>query len=82
MSYCYDVMQGVFRRHITLLLVKDGKEDLALHFAMLIQDMHSANHEVPSEDGVFKGDGINKHPGVSRTARELDECAKRHEEGK
>lgn len=82
MSYCYDVMGGIYMRHIHPLLVKEGKETLSLRFEMLIQEMHSANHRVPSPDGVFKGDGINKDHGVSRAARELDEAAKEIERAK
>lgn len=82
MSYCYDVMSKIFREHIYHLLVKEGKEHLALRFDMLIQDMHNANHNVPSADGVFSGDGINKDPRVERAAHELEECAKKLEEKK
>lgn len=76
MSYCYDVMRSVFEGHIAPLLRKEGKEELSMRFSMLIEDMHSANHNVPSPDGVFKGDGINKDHAVSRSARELDEHVK------
>ncbi len=79
MSYVYDVMSGIYSRHIRPLLEKDGKEELAMRFDFLIQDMHNANHNVPSADGVFKGDGINKDERVHRAARELDECAKKIE---
>lgn len=76
MSYCYDVMSRVFRTHVYPLLERDGKEKLAMRFEMLIEDMHSANHNVPSKDGIFKGDGINKDAGVTRAARELEDAAK------
>jgi hypothetical protein len=76
MSYAYDTMGSVFRYHIRPLLAAAGKERLADHFEDLIEEMHSANHDVPSADGIFKGDGINKHHGVSRAARELDEHVK------
>lgn len=79
MSYCYDLMRGVYMKHIHPILVREGMERLSLHFEMLIEDMHSANHKVPSADGVFKGDGINKDPAVSRAARELDEYVKEFE---
>jgi hypothetical protein len=78
-SYVFDTMASVFRVHIHPLLVEKGKEDLGLEFQMLIEEMHSANHNVPSPDGIFKGDGINKHGPVTRAARELEECAKKHE---
>lgn len=78
MSYCFDTMVGVYRQHVYPLLQKDGKEDLAMRFELLIEAMHSANHDVPSKDGVFKGDGINKHPSVSAAARKLDECAQKY----
>lgn len=79
MSYVYDVMSGVFSRHIRPLLEKDGKGDLAMRFDFLIQDMHEANHNVPSADGVFKGDGINKDDRVHRAAVKLDDIAKKLE---
>lgn len=69
MSYCYDVMSRVFAQEIAPKL----EAGLALHFEMLIEAMHSANHRVPSADGVFKGDGINKSREVSEAARELDD---------
>ena len=79
MSYVFDTMRSVFSRHVAPMLRKAGKEDLAMDFEALIEEMHSANHKVPSPDGVFNGDGINKHGPVERAARELEECAKKHE---
>lgn len=76
MSYCYDVMASVFRKHIEPLLKEQDRGELADHFLWLIEEMHSANHAVPSADGAFKGDGINKAPGVTQAARELEEVAK------
>lgn len=75
MSYAYDVMASAFRHHIAPRI----DQELAHHFSDLIEEMHSANHGVPSADGIFKSDGINKHAGVSRAARELDECVKKLE---
>jgi hypothetical protein len=73
MSYCYDVMLRVFEDRIRPKLDDD---ELAYRFQDLIDAMHEANHQVPSADGVFKGDGINKAASVSRAARELDEYVK------
>jgi hypothetical protein len=76
MSYAYDVMMRVWMDHLRPHVVasEDAKyHELADRFEELIESMHSANHKVPSADGVFKGDGLNKDPAVSRAARELDE---------
>lgn len=75
MSYVFDTMRSVFRQHVYPLLEKAGKEEVALRFEALIEEIHSANHDVPSPDGTFKGDGINKHGPVTRAARELEESA-------
>lgn len=75
MSYVFDTMRSVFQQHVYPLLEKAGKEEIALRFQDLIEEIHSANHNVPSPDGVFKGDGINKHGPVTRAARDLEECA-------
>jgi hypothetical protein len=76
MSYVYDVMERVFINQIAPRL--DDPELVAL-FEHLIAAMHSANHKVPSADGIFKGDGINKDPGVSRAAHALEEYVKSHQ---
>lgn len=73
MSYAYDLMSSVFENRIRPKLDDDN---LASLFSELIDAMHEANHKVPSADGVFKGDGINKDSGVSRAARELDDYVK------
>lgn len=73
MSYAFDLMSTVFEDHIRPKLADD---ELALHFTALIDAMHEANHKVPSPDGVFKGDGINKDGGVTRAARELEQYIK------
>ena len=75
MSYCYDVMSRVFNGHVRRLLEENGKEKLAYRFERLIEDMHNANHEVPSANGVFKGDGINKDARVTKAAQNLDMAA-------
>jgi hypothetical protein len=76
-SYVYDVQRRVWAEHVRPLLLKDGKEMLALHFEALMESMHSANHRVPSADGIMKGDGINHDPEVCRDARELEEFVKK-----
>jgi len=68
-------MRGVFHRHCFSLLALVGKEAIAQDFENLIDEMHSVNHDLPSRDGVFKGDGMNKDPRVTRAARMLDETA-------
>jgi len=70
MSYAFDTMGRVWQKRIRPL-VKDEK--LAVYFEMLFEEMHSANHAVPDAKGVFKGDGINKHAGVTKAARRLEE---------
>lgn len=74
MSYVFDTMRRAWASHIRPLVVQAHGEELAFRFEGLIEEMHSANHDVPSRDGVFKGDGINKDPRVTRAARELEEC--------
>lgn len=75
MSYCYDVQRRVWYDLIRpLVAAKD--ERLAFRFEELMEEMHSANHLVPSRDGTFKGDGINKDPMVTKAARELEDYAK------
>ena len=73
MSYAFDVMASVWASDVRPRL---DDERLAMHFEMLIEAMHSANHRVPSANGVFKGDGVNKDPEVTAAARELDEYVK------
>ena len=73
MSHAFDVMARVFREKIAPHVVD---EQLVMRFEMLIQDMHSANHNVPSADGIFTGDGVNKDRIVSDSARKLDEYVK------
>jgi hypothetical protein len=76
MSYVYDVQRRVWTEHIRPLVVARHGEIFTFVFESLMEEMHSANHNVPSKDGVFKGDGINKDPGVHRAARELEEFVK------
>lgn len=76
MSYVFDTMSRVWAQHVRPLVAAKHGEMFAFHFEALIEEMHSANHNVPSKDGVFKGDGINKDPGVHRAARELEEFVK------
>jgi hypothetical protein len=75
-SYAYDVMRRVWNEYARPLVVEKHGEMLAFEFEGLIEEMHSANHDLPSKDGVFSGDGINKDPRVSRAARELEEFVK------
>lgn len=76
MSHVYDVQRRVWTEHIRPLVVARHGEMFAFHFEALMEEMHSANHDVPSKDGIFKGDGINKDPRVCRAARELEEYVK------
>lgn len=76
MSYVYDVQRRIWAEHIRPLVIARHGEMFAFHFEMLMEEMHSANHAVPSKDGVFKGDGINKDPRVCLAARELEEYVK------
>ena len=76
MSYVYDLQCRVWSEHIRPLVAARHGEMFAFVFEALMEEMHSANHNVPSRDGVFRGDGINKDPGVCRAARELEEFVK------
>ena len=76
MSYVYDLQRRVWSEHIRPLVAARHGEMFAFVFEALMEEMHSANHNVPSRDGVFRGDGINKDPGVCRAARELEEFVK------
>ena len=79
MSFAYDTQVSVWRKHIFPLV--DAKDpELAMLFEMLMGDMHDANHKVPSANGVFKGDGINKDPQVTRSARKLEEYVRELED--
>ena len=75
MSYAFDVMSRVWSKHIRNFV---PNEEIKMRFEMLFESMHDANHEVSYD--VFKGDGLNKHPVVTRRARELDDAVKRLEE--
>jgi len=76
MSYVYDIQRRVWTEKIRPLVVTQHGEMFAFRFEALMEEMHSANHDVPSKDGVFKGDGINKDPRVCKVARELEEFVK------
>lgn len=82
MSYVYDLQGRVWTEKIRPMVVAQHGEMFAFYFEALMDEMHSANHAVPSKDGVFKGDGINKDPGVCRAARELEEYVKEMEKKK
>lgn len=74
MSYCFDVVSRVYREKI-LPHVPD--QEVAALFADVLDEMHSANHKLPSADGLFKGDGLNKDPRVTRAAQVLEEAAEK-----
>lgn len=82
MSHAFDTLTRALNEHVVPLLNKDKKPELALLIGMLVDEMHSANHRVPSADGVFSGDGVNKDRDVGRAARELDEHLKELERKK
>lgn len=79
MSYAFDVQARVWSAHIRPH-IKD--EQLAMRFEMLMDDMHSANHRVPSANGVFRGDGVNKDGAVTRGARNLEAYVQKMEKDK
>ena len=70
MSYAFDVMTRIWEEEISGMI----DDELAMRFGLLIEEIHSANHNVPSPDGTFKGDGINKDPKVSAAAKKLDKA--------
>ena len=77
MSYAFDTQAQVWRDHIRPLIKDDH---LAMRFEMLMQEMHDANHKVPSANGIFSGDGINKDGQVTKLARQLDEYVRENSE--
>lgn len=78
MSYAFDTMARVFSERIRPHVPDPVLAEL---FGELIEAMHSANHRVPSADGVFNGDGVNKDPAVTRAARDLDAYVREHDVG-
>lgn len=74
MSYTFDTISRVWyeriRPHVPDL-------ELAMHFDECLEAIHSANHRVPSADGVFKGDGLNHDGELNRAVRELEEYVKK-----
>lgn len=65
MSYCYDVMRRVYDDKIAPHV---ADEKVALLFGFLIDEMHSANHDLK--------DGINKNGRVTGAAKALDDAAR------
>lgn len=72
MSYAFDTLMAVWRRRVEPLI---EDHDLAMMFELLFEEMHSANHTAQRADarGTMHGDAVNRHPGVSRAVRCLDE---------
>lgn len=72
MSYAFDTLMAVWRRRVEPLI---EDRDLAMMFELLFEEMHSANHGTQRADGRgnLRGDAVNRHPGVSRAVRRLDE---------
>ncbi|KKM57645.1 hypothetical protein LCGC14_1550560 [marine sediment metagenome] len=70
MSFAFDTLMSVWMKR-----VRPGITDatLAYRFEDLFEEMHSANHDVPDANGIFKGDGVNKSGHVTRAARDLEE---------
>ena len=66
MSYCYDVMSKAWAELEQHLPADVRHGELATRFNFLINDMHEANHRL--------GDGINKDPRVTKSARNLDKA--------
>lgn len=75
MSYCFDTISRVYRDRI-LPHVPD--RELAEMFQGVLDEIHSANHNVPSANGVFKGDGLNKDPNLTAAVREMEEYVAAH----
>lgn len=73
MSYVFDKTMSVWGRHVRPLVVKDGKEMLALYFESVLESFHDANHRLK--------DAVNHDAEVNRAIRELDEVAKEFETG-
>jgi hypothetical protein len=72
MSYAFDTLMAVWRRRVEPLI---EDRDLAMMFEMLFEEMHSANHssQRPDGRGTMRGDAVNKHVGVGRAVRRLDQ---------
>lgn len=70
MSYCFDQMARWFRDRFE---PKSGDVQEKYLFSMIIEEMHGANHMLPSGDGRFSGDGLNKSQRVTRAVRDLEE---------
>jgi hypothetical protein len=73
MSYCFDTLSRIYREKIEPHV---PDQNLAMLFGSVLEEIHSANHRVPSADGTFKGDGLNHDPALHRATRELDEFVK------
>jgi hypothetical protein len=76
MSYVYDIQRRIWSQHIRPLVVREHGEVFSFYFEDLMEEMHSANHSCDLQDSPSKGDGVNKHPRVCQTARELEEFVK------
>lgn len=68
MSYVFDKTSSVYREHI-LPHVPD--KELGMLFEMVLEEIHLANHRVPSSDGVFKGDGLNHDRSLRSTVQQM-----------
>jgi len=58
---------------------KSGDQMEKTLFAMIIEEMHGANHMLPSGDGRFSGDGLNKSGRVTAAVRQMEEYLERKE---
>ena len=76
MSYVYDIQRRIWNELIRPLVVQEHGEMFSFYFEDLMEEMHSANHMCDLQDNPAKGDGVNKHPRVCQTARELEEFVK------
>lgn len=74
MSYCFDTISRIYRDKIEPHI---PDKDLAYRFGMVLEAIHEANHRVPSANGVFKGDGLNKDPDLHAAVQRLDQMVSR-----
>lgn len=72
MSYAFDTLMTAWRKRVEPLI---QDRDLAMMFETLFEEMHSANHTAQRADarGKLRGDAVNKHVGVGKAARRLEQ---------
>ena len=82
MSYSFDIMLRTWKEELKPSLVQHSlahspQRLLINSFQRLIKAMHEANHKVPSWDGSFQNDGVDKDIGVANAAHALSSLTSR-----